>query len=259
MPRISVVIIAFNEEDRIGGCLESVEGIADEIVVVDSFSTDRTGQICAQYGARFIRHRFEGHIQQKNFALEQASFDHVLCLDADEALSPELRRSVLEVKNDWAYPAYCFNRLSRYCGKWIRHSTWYPSRKTRLAEKGSARWKGINPHDYLSLSGGNEPAWLKGDLLHYSYDTVSEHRQKVRTYAELASRAYYRAGRSSGLLRIIMHPFWRFMREYFIHLGLLDGYYGLVIAWLCARETYLKYKKLRDIIREEGAGDQEAS
>jgi len=259
MPQLSVVIIAYNEELHIGSCLDSVKGIADEIVVVDSFSTDNTADICTEHGARFIQHKFEGHIEQKNYALDQASFDHVLCMDADEALSPELRESILEVKNDWKHTAYCFSRLTRYCGKWIRHSTWYPSRKIRLVERGSARWDGINPHDRLSPNDGSTLAQLSGDLLHYSYESIAEHRLKVRVYADLASNAYYKAGRSSNLLKIIMNPFWRFIREYVINLGILDGYYGMVIAVLCAQETYLKYKKLRDIWKHSGVPTQEAS
>ncbi len=259
MPQLSVVIIAFNEELHIGNCLDSVKGIADEIVVVDSFSTDKTADICAQHGARFIQHKFEGHIEQKNYALDQASYKHVLCMDADEALSAELRESILEVKNDWRHSAYCFSRLTWYCGKWIRHSTWYPSRKIRLVERASARWEGINPHDHLSLSEGASLARLHGDLLHYSYGTVAEHRLKVRVYADLASKAYFKAGRSSNLFRIIVNPIWRFLREYVFHLGILDGYYGLVIAILCAQETYLKYILLRDIKKQGGVPTQEES
>ena len=145
MPGISAVIIAFNEEARIGACLESLRDIADEVVVVDSFSTDNTEKVCGRYGTRFIRHEFTGHIEQKNFALAQARNEHILCLDADEVLSPELRKSILEVKSNWSRSGYCFNRLSNYCGKWIRHATWYPSRKTRLVERSKARWEGINP------------------------------------------------------------------------------------------------------------------
>lgn len=252
MPELSAVIIAFNEEARIGACLESLRGVADEVVVVDSYSTDRTGEICKEYGTVLIRHEFGGHIEQKNFALSQASHEHVLCLDADEVLSQELANSILEVKDNWTNAGYCCNRLTNYCGKWIRHATWYPSRKTRLVERSKASWEGINPHDQLILTDGSRPVHLAGDLLHYSYATIEEHRQKVRNYAELASQSYFSAGIRSNFVKIAIHPFWRFLRDYIFHLGLLDGYYGLVIAWLSARETYLKYSMLRRLYRDRG-------
>ena len=124
---ISAVIITLNEERNIGRCLDSLQGVADEIVVVDSYSSDRTEEICRSHGARFIQHRFAGHIEQKNWAILQASHPYVLSLDADEALSYELTSSILEVKGNWTHDAYYFNRLTSYCGKWIRHTTWYPS------------------------------------------------------------------------------------------------------------------------------------
>ncbi|MEK6565704.1 MAG: glycosyltransferase family 2 protein, partial [Bacteroidota bacterium] len=134
MTRLSVVIITHNEEQNIARCLESIRGVADEIVVVDSFSTDKTRAICQKHGARFIRHKFEGHIEQKNFAMRQAKSPYILSLDADEALSPELRQSILDVKNNWASDGYRINRLTNYCGAWIRHCGWYPDTKLRLLD-----------------------------------------------------------------------------------------------------------------------------
>jgi len=254
MPEISVVIITRNEEKSIGRCLESVRDIADEIVVVDSFSTDHTREICGQYGARFIQHEFKGHIEQKNYALEQASFDHVLCLDADEELSAIMRASVMEVKNRWTHDAYSFNRLTWYCGKWIRHSTWYPSRKVRLADRTKVRWEGINPHDCLKTVPGVSQKHLMGDLLHYSYESVEEHSEKVRRYAELSAQAYYRAGVRSGPVKILIHPVWRFIRDYIIELGFLDGWQGFTIARLSARETLYKYRNTRKLCKERSHG-----
>jgi glycosyltransferase involved in cell wall biosynthesis len=253
MPEISAIIITWNEEKHIGRCLESVRDLADEIVVVDSFSTDRTEEICRRYGARFIPHAFDGHIEQKNYALDQASNDHVLCLDADEELSAEMRESVGKVKHDWTHDAYLFNRLTWYCGRWIRHSTWYPSRKVRLADRRKVRWAGINPHDSLELIQGASLRHLPGDLLHYSYETVAEHEEKVMRYAALASRAYYDAGRHSGPVKMVIHPAWRFLRDYIIELGFLDGKQGLTIARLSAKETYYKYKKIRELYRNKNS------
>ena len=128
MTKLSVVIITLNEQKNIGRCLESVKDISDDIVIVDSYSTDDTEKICRQYGVRFIQHPFEGHIEQKNWAITQAKYPHILSLDADELLSDRLKRSIREVKENWVYDGYYFNRLTNYCGKWISYSCWYPSR-----------------------------------------------------------------------------------------------------------------------------------
>src|SRR5579872_2065273 len=135
MPKISAIIITYNEERNIGRCIESLEKIADEIVVVDSFSRDKTKAICTERRVRFIEHPFSSHIDQKNFALSQATYDHIFSLDADEYLSEELVDSVLEVKKTWPHDAYQMNRLSTYGGKWIRRGNWYPDRKIRLWHK----------------------------------------------------------------------------------------------------------------------------
>src|SRR6056297_3319413 len=174
--KISVVIITFNEEKNIKRCLASIQDVADDIVVVDSYSDDRTEALCKSYGARFITHTFHSHIDQKNWAITQAVYPHILSLDADESLSAELKESILEVKKDWEYDGYYFNRLTNYCGKWIRHTTWYPSRKLRLWDSRKGSWGGINPHDQFILEPGCTRKYLKGDILHYSYYQLDEHR-----------------------------------------------------------------------------------
>ena len=167
--RLSAVIITYNEERNIQRCLESLNGVVDEIVVVDSYSTDRTEEICASFDTRFIRHRFIGHIEQKNWAILQASSPYVLSLDADEALSDELRASILRVKENWTHDGYNFNRLTNYCGKWIRNTSWYPSKKLRLWDARKGSWGGFNPHDRYYLNRGASRHFLKGDIHHYSY------------------------------------------------------------------------------------------
>ena len=161
--KLSVVIITFNEEKNIARCLESVKDIADEIVVVDSFSKDKTEEICRGYGVKFIEHKFEGHIEQKNYASSQATYQHVLSLDADEALSDELKESIIKVKNDWNGYGYSMNRLTNYCGKWIHHCGWYPDTKIRLMDKSKGKWDGDNPHDQFIMQDNAEAIQLKGD------------------------------------------------------------------------------------------------
>lgn len=142
MPKISVVIITYNEERNIGKCLESIKEIADEVVVVDSYSTDRTEEIVKSMGGKFIQHPFEGHIEQKNWAITQAKYPHILSLDADEIPSDRLTESILNIKENWSHDAYYFNRLTNYCGKWIKHTSWYPARKLRLWDSRKGEWGG---------------------------------------------------------------------------------------------------------------------
>ena len=148
--KVSAVIITYNEERNIKRCLDSIVGVADEIVVVDSYSTDRTEEICKAYHVKFIQHRFFGHIQQKNWAILQATSPYILSLDADEALSDELRLSILKAKKNWTHDGYYFNRLTNYCGKWIRHTSWYPARKLRLWDSRKGSWGGFNPQVHTS-------------------------------------------------------------------------------------------------------------
>jgi glycosyltransferase involved in cell wall biosynthesis len=247
MPKLSVVIITLNEEKNIGRCLESVNGVADEIVIVDSFSTDRTEEICRAYGARFIQHAFEGHIEQKNWAISQASYPHILSMDADEVLSDRLIRSIIEVKENWEFDGYFFNRLTSYCGKWIRHASWYPSRKLRLWDSRKGAWGGMNPHDQYILDKGASRKFLKGDLLHYSYYSIQQHLVQLNKFSEIAAQSYFKIGRRASWFNILFHPGWRFLRDYVIKLGFLDGFYGLVICLNSAHETFLKYAKLRQL------------
>lgn len=245
MIRLSAVIITFNEARNIGRCLDSLAGVADDVLVVDSFSTDDTARICREKGARFIQHPFEGHIQQKNFALTQALHPCVLSLDADEALSDALRQSILAAKADWRADGYTMNRLTNYCGQWIRHSGWYPDRKLRLFVREKGRWGGQNPHDRVEMTPGSRTAFLKGDLLHFSYYTVQEHRERARRYAQIAADAMQEHGRRGNILQLFLNPFAKFVRNYVLRLGFLDGRYGFTICRIAALETYWKYRELR--------------
>ncbi|MFW5820505.1 MAG: glycosyltransferase [Bacteroidota bacterium] len=250
MPKLSVVIITFNEEKNIGRCLESIKDVADDIVVVDSYSTDRTEEIVRSHNARFVQHPFEGHIQQKNWAITQAKYPHILSLDADEEPSEQLKDSILAVKENWQYDGYYFNRLTNYCGKWIRHTSWYPARKLRLWDSRKGKWGGINPHDRFILGKGSTRKFLKGDLYHYSYYSINEHIEQINKFSSIVAEAFFAEKRKANIFNILFHPVWRLFRDYIIKLGFLDGFYGLVISVNSAHETFLKYSKLRNLYRE---------
>ncbi len=250
MQKLSVVIITLNEERNIERCLASVEGVADEIVVVDSFSTDKTEEICLRYGARFIRHPFGGYIEQKNHALKQCSFDYVLSLDADEALSAELKASVLKAKETLAADGYTMNRLTSYLGKWIRHCGWYPDVKLRLFNRQKGQWGGINPHDKFLFTEKATTVHLQGDLLHYSFHTSGDYHKQLEHFTDIAAQAYFEKGKKASWLKMVLSPLVRFIRDYIFLLGFLDGSTGLEICYLSAGATFKKYKKLRAVRKQ---------
>ena len=244
--KLSVVIITFNEERNIARCLSSVRNVADEIVVLDSFSTDRTPEICASHGVRFYQHAFDGHIEQKNRALTFASFPYVLSLDADEALDEVLTQAVLSAKNNWQADAYTINRLTNYCGKWIYHCGWYPDRKLRLWDIRKGKWGGTNPHDKVILANPDAKILhLAGNILHYSYYTLNDHYRQVEYFTTILSKAQFAEGKRANLLTLYASPVVKFLRDYFLKLGILDGKAGFTISRISAQATYLKYKKIR--------------
>lgn len=247
MNKLSVVIITYNEESDIGRCLNSVIDIADEIVVVDSYSTDNTELICRQAGAKFYQHKFEGYIEQKNYALTLAANDYILSLDADEALDNELRHSISVAKQDFKYDGYFMNRLTNYCGKWIRHGAWYPDRKLRLFNRQKGNWAGVNPHDSYELKANTSKNRLKGDILHYSYNSIESHIAQFNKFTSLSAIEMHKNGQQAGLLKIYLSPCINFVKGFFLRMGFLDGFYGTMICFINAFATYIKYIKLRQL------------
>lgn len=246
MIKLSVTIITLNEERNLERCILSVKKLADEILVVDSLSIDRTVAIAEQYGVRVISQPFLGHLEQKNFANEQATYDWVLAIDADEELSTELAENILKIKANPKHKAYHYNRLNNYCGNWIRHSGWYPDRKIRLYNRNAGMWMGENPHDRWTLYDKNDSVgFLKGDLLHYSYDSISAHLKKIERYSDIAARQKVNKGQDCSLLKIWLGPKWKFFKDFFIRLGFLDGYWGLIVCRMNAFENQVKYAKIR--------------
>lgn len=247
MIKLSAVIITFNEEEHLEKCLASLKGVVEEIVVVDSYSTDSTENICKSFNVRFLQQDFLGYKEQKNFALTQAKYDYILSLDGDEALSDELKASILKTKANWKYDGYYCKRRNNYCGQWIKHSDWYPDKKLRLFKKGSGSWKGINPHDKYTLDNPKNRGKLKGDLLHWVYRDYKDHNQKIEKFSTIASQAYYDIGRTSSIWKIIYRPAWAFFKSYVLRLGFLDGLNGFVICLQAYNVTFLKYLKLYEI------------
>lgn len=246
--KISAIIITRNEERNIQNCIDSIKDVVDEIVVVDSFSTDKTEEICRKYDVKFFQHVFDGHIQQKNRALDLTSNNYVLSLDADEVLSPELQQSVMAIKKSWDADAYRFNRLTNFCGKrWIRHCGWYPNAKLRLWDKREGRWGGYNPHDFVVMEKGAKVKRVKGDILHYTCETISEQVLKENNYSDIISKGKYEQGVKASIVKIIYKTVWRFVYGYFFRLGFLDGYNGFIVCYIATLGTFLKYAKLRHL------------
>jgi glycosyltransferase involved in cell wall biosynthesis len=249
MPEISAVIITLNEERNIERCLLSLKDLADEIVVVDSFSTDRTEEICKKFGVVFSCHPFGGYIEQKSYAISMAANDYVLLIDADEALSEELRAEIIKVKSNWTHDGYDFNRLNSFCGKWIRHSGWYPDRKLRLYDRRKATIRGRNPHDAVVMDKGASQKHIKGDLLHFTYYSVDGHIYQLNRFTSIQAKNLYERGKKASWFSILFSPPYKFLRHYFIQLGFLDGYYGFLICRNMAYSTFLKHTKLKALWR----------
>jgi glycosyltransferase involved in cell wall biosynthesis len=200
---------------------------------------------------KFVEHAFEGHIQQKNYAITQASYPYVLSLDADEVLSEELQKSILEVKKNWKYDGYYINRITNYCGKWIKHGGWYPDKKLRLWYAPKGQWTGVNPHDRFEMQDGCSISQLNGDLLHYSYYSIHQHLEQVNKFTEIASKADVERGRTVTFCGMIVKAMWKFKRDYFFKGGFLDGYYGFIIAAISSFAAFAKYAKIREIIKSQ--------
>jgi glycosyltransferase involved in cell wall biosynthesis len=253
MSKISATIITYNEESHIGGCIDSLSAIADEIIVVDSFSQDSTKDICLKKNVRFVEHVFTSHIDQKNFAVSLTSFDYVISLDADERLSPQLIESILFIKDLWPAEAYRMNRLSTYGDKWIQRGNWYPDQKIRIWNKHMGCWGGNNPHDKVILKSKIKPMHLKGDILHEAYRDSYEALQKIQSYSDIFAKQ--NLGKlSSSVFKIITHSSFNFFKSYIIKQGIFDGFEGLMVAMAEANHTFYKYAKLYEaerIMREK--------
>lgn len=244
MDQLSAVIITLNEEQNIGRCIDSVKQVADEIIILDSFSTDRTIEIAMEKGAIVKQRPFAGYIEQKNAALDLARFSYVLSLDADEALDERSIQSIKDAKSNFKAKAYTINRCTNYCGQFIRHGSWYPDRKLRLFDRRIARWGGYNPHDKVEMNEPVEAKHLKGDILHYSYHSVTDHILQNNRFSSLSAESHYKNGKRTNPIRMFVNPAWAFFLSYFLRAGFLDGTAGFIIAVNIAHLSFLKHVKL---------------
>lgn len=242
MPAISAILITYNEETDLPGALESLQNVADEVVVVDSGSTDRTCEVARRHGARVVVRPFTNFGDQKNFAASQAAHDWVLSLDADERLSSELRESTAAWKKGKpAFVAYEINRKPNYLGGWIRHSGWYPEHCIRLYRRDAARFVGAL-HESVKLEG--RVGRLRGELLHYTIRSLGEHYAKMEAFTTRAAEDLYARGRRRWRGGMWVAAPWTLLQRFVFQLGFLDGYRGALIAWTSARYVWLKYRKL---------------
>lgn len=246
---LSVCLISGAEAGRIGRVLQSIEGWAQEVIVVlNQDVQDGTEALCLAKGAKVFREPWKGFVAQKNSAAEKATGPWILSLDADEEVPPalwqEIAATLSEPAHNSAYAAFDFPRCSFYCGRWIRHGDWYPDRVLRLWRKGSGAWTGIEIHERLEVNGAI--GHLRSDLLHYSNQSINGQLDKIARYADPFVRHCLETGRPVGWLDLTVRPFWKFFRAYVLKLGFLDGWQGYYIAWMGGFSTVTRYAKVRE-------------
>jgi glycosyltransferase involved in cell wall biosynthesis len=243
---ISAVVITFNEEKRLEAALRSLEGVASEIIVVDSLSTDDTLKVARKYTERVYERAWTHSADQKNHADTLASFPWILSLDADERLSPALRDELVKLRgHEPPCTGFSIPREAYYLGRWIRHSGWRPDRRVRLFRRDRARWEGDDVHERLVVDGDVEK--LRGPIHHFPFETIGEHAARVNKFSSLAAQKLYAGKKKARLLRLLVLPTLRCLKTYFLKLGLLDGFPGLVIACLDGYGEFLRSAKLRSI------------
>lgn len=250
--KVSFFLITLNEEKNLRRCLRSCAGLADEIVVVDSGSTDATASIAAEFGARWQAQEWLGYVEQKNLALALTRHDWVFSLDADEELSPELRREIAQLKAnppEGSVSGFSVPRCVWYEGRWIRHGDWYPDRLLRLARRErDAQFVGGKVHERLEVSGSVRP--LGGELCHYSFENAGDHWERCQKYARLWAESQFELGRSAAPWDPWVHAAHRWCRGYLLRGGFCDGMQGWRIARLISREIFLKHSLLRELRRK---------
>ena len=252
MDNLSVIIITLNEERNIARAIDSVLPFADEVIVLDSFSTDKTEEICKSKGVQFVQRKWEGYAKTKNYANSLAQHDWIFSLDADEACDKEMIEAIQKEKKKGFFGVYMVNRLTNYCGKWIKYSTWYPDWKIRIFQKSNTKWVGEYVHEELEFTKEVEVKKLDGHLQHYSYYNYTEHRERADKYSILTAKKLHVAGKKAGPLRPYISSFGRFVTMFVLNLGFLDGWKGFKIAQISGQSNKLKYQELRRLNKENG-------
>jgi glycosyltransferase involved in cell wall biosynthesis len=249
-PGVSAIVVCYNEEDNIGRCLSSLRW-CDEIVVVDSFSTDGTVEICRQFTNIIIQRKWAGYGDQKAFAHSKATKDWVLMIDADEEVTPELQNEILEEFAGGAaqYSGFLLTRLVFYLNRWWRRGGWYPDYQVRLFRRDRARWAGTDPHDKIVVDGPVRR--LRNPLHHFSYRDIDDHIQRINRYTSISSRELRKQGRPWRLSDALLRPAFRFCRSYFLKRGFMEGFAGFHVAVTAAMYVFLKYAKLWELELKE--------
>jgi glycosyltransferase involved in cell wall biosynthesis len=250
MVPISGAIITYNEEKNIKDCIESLYEICEEIIVLDSFSTDKTKEIATSFSkVKFYQHEFDGHVEQKNRALTLCKYEWVISLDADERISPKLKNEILELKKQPErmnqYNGFKIPRLTYHLGRFIYHSGWYPQRRYRLFKKDFAVWVGENPHDYIEIKG--KGGKLKGDIIHYSFKDLSHQIDTINKFSSIVAFNRYHRNKRFSILKCIYKPIVKFLEIYVFKLGFLDGFAGFTIAVASSFSTFLKNAKMYEL------------
>lgn len=248
--KLSATIITLNEERNIERCIRSLQPVVDEIIVLDSFSTDRTEEICRDLGVRFEQRKWEGYAQTKNYLNQLALNEMILSIDADEALDEELQNEVKNLQKS-ENTVYSMNRMTNYCGTWIKHSGWYPDIKVRIFPKETCYWTGEYVHEELHIPEHFKTIQLKGHLQHYSYYDFKDHRSRADKYSELTAKKMFAAGKKAGVLKPYLSGLARFFSMYLLKSGFLDGKMGYKIASISAASNVYKYKELRRLQQEK--------
>lgn len=243
--KISAVIITYNEANNIARCLNSIKKVADEIIVIDSFSIDNTIEICDSFDAKITQRKFEGYGDQKNYGIGQATNEYILSLDADEELSHQLQLSILNIKQkNEVELAYKFNRRNHIAGKWINYGVWYPDCKMRLWQKEKGLWDNAFVHEKVDLQSGISANLLKGDLNHYTASSFNQLKITNEKYADLSAKQMHANNKKHYVFNISIKPIFAFVKAFIIKRGFLDGWMGFKLAKENMRYTYLKYINL---------------
>jgi glycosyltransferase involved in cell wall biosynthesis len=252
---LSAVIITKNEAENISQCILALKDAVDEVLVVDSYSEDKTKEICTALGAKVIQIKWMGYAKTKNFANQQAKNDWILSVDADEVISKELLESIISFRNKSDAKTFgIINRKNYFCGKWIKHCGWNPDKKVRVFNKNHARWKDLQVHETLGFNKDEfKTVLLKGDCHHYSFKTVEQHLQQINKYSTLAAFDMYQKGKKAFYLMLILKPFFSFIKVYFLKKGFLDGWRGLIISFNTSFSKYLRIAKLLELTKKKQA------